>query len=93
MFWFLLILLNNFRNHFIFYIMADIDEVMLIDKTKGQRLNSFRVFSLCNSKKKAFWFLLLIVLNNFRNLFIFCITIDIDKILLSDKSKGIWSMD
>ena len=39
--------------------------------------------------EKAFWFLLLILLNNFRNLFIFCINIDIDEVLLSDKNKGI----
>ena len=37
--------------------------------------------------ERAFWFLLLIVLNNFRNLFTFCINVDIDKVLLLEK-KG-----
>ena len=35
-----------------------------------------------------FWFLLLILLNNFRNLFIFCINVDIGKMLLMHKNKG-----
>ena len=49
-FWFLLlILLNNFRNLFIFCIIVDIDGVMLLDKNKGQGVNSFSVISLCNS--------------------------------------------
>ena len=34
-----------------------------------------------------FWLLLLILLKNFKNLFIFCINIDIDELLLLDKKK------
>ena len=36
-----------------------------------------------------FWFLLLILLNNFRNLYIVCINFDIDKMLMLDQSKGL----
>ena len=32
--------------------------------------------------EKAFWFLLLILLNNFRIFFVFCISVDIDELLL-----------
>ena len=39
--------------------------------------------------EKMFWFLLLILLNNFRNLFTFCINVDIDEVLLLDKKKGL----
>ena len=35
-----------------------------------------------------FWFLLLILLKNQRNLFIFCINVDIDEILLLKENKG-----
>ena len=41
-----------------------------------------------------FWFLFLvfvIFLNNLRNLFIFCINIDIDKMLLLNQSKNLGS--
>ena len=37
----------------------------------------------------TFWILLLILLNNLRNLFVFCITVDIDKLLLLHKHKGL----
>ena len=48
MFWFLLlIVLNNFRNLFIFCVNIDIDE-LLLDKNKDQWIKSFRVISLCN---------------------------------------------
>ena len=36
-----------------------------------------------------FWFLLLVLRNNLRNLFIFCIKVDIDEILLLEKNKGL----
>ena len=36
-----------------------------------------------------YWFLLLILLNNFRSLFKICINIDIDMVLLIDKTKGL----
>ena len=35
------------------------------------------------------WFLLLILLNNMRNLFIFCINVDIDEMLQSHNNKGL----
>ena len=35
--------------------------------------------------EKTFWFLLLILQNNVRNLFIFCINIDMDELFLLDK--------
>ena len=47
----------------------------------------FSCQSVCPSVK--FWFLLLILLNNLRNLFIFCINVDIDKMLLLHKNKGL----
>ena len=39
--------------------------------------------------EKVFSFLLFILLNNFKNLFIFCKNIDIDVVLLLDKNKGL----
>ena len=47
----LLILLNNFRDLFIFCINVDIDELLMTDKNRGLGVNSFRVISLCNSWK------------------------------------------
>ena len=37
--------------------------------------------------ESAFCFLSLILLNNFRYLFIFCVNVDIDEVLLLDKNK------
>ena len=49
-FWFLLhILQNDLGNLFVFYIYCDIDEMSLIEKNKGLRINSFRVILLCYS--------------------------------------------
>ena len=49
-FWFLrIILLNSFRDLFIFCINVDIDELLLLDKSKDLGVNSFRVISFCNS--------------------------------------------
>ena len=51
-------------------------------------LNNLRIFLFCINVdideilEKAFWFLLLIFLNNLRNLFIFYINVDTDEILL-----------
>ena len=36
----------------------------------------------------TFWFLFQSLLNNLRNLFIFCINVDIDEMLLLDKNMG-----
>ena len=69
-FWFLLILLNNFRIHFIFCINVDIDKVLLLDKNKDLEVNSFRVFSFV-ILEEVFWFLLLILLNLLNNFRIF----------------------
>ena len=45
----LLILLNSLRNLFIFCVNVDIDEILLLQNNKGQRVNFFRVISLCIS--------------------------------------------
>ena len=42
--------------------------------------------------EKVFWFLLLILLNDFKNLFLFYINIDIDEVLLVDKNKALGSI-
>ena len=87
LFWFLLlILLNNFRDLFIFCINIDIDELLLSDKNKGLGVNFLELFPFIIIEK-VFWFLLLILLNIFRNLFTFCIYHDIDEVLLLDKNK------
>ena len=62
--------------------------MLLLAKNNGLVVNSFRVISLL-SLEEVFWFLLLILLNNFRNLFIFCINFDIDEVLLLDKNKDL----
>ena len=81
MFWFLiLILLNNFRDLFIFCINVDTDEIFLLEKNKGLWVNFFRVIFLFYSKK-GILFMLLILINNFRDLFIFCINVDTDVML------------
>ena len=38
--------------------------------------------------EKAFWYLLLILLNDFRNFFTFYINLDIDEVLLLDQNQG-----
>ena len=88
-FWFLpLILLNNFRIVFIFCINLDIDKGLLLLKMKGLGLIPLELFPFV-ILEKAVWFLLLILLNNFRNLFTFCIKVDIDEVSLLDKNKGL----
>ena len=82
------ILLNNFRNLFIFCINFDIDKALLTDKNKGLGFIALELFPFV-ILKKAFWFLLLILLDNFRILFIFCINVDSDEVLLFDKKKGL----
>ena len=76
---FLHILINIFRNLNIFCINVDIHEMLLLQKKKGQGLNT--VIPLCNSLMLVtLLFFLSILLNNFRNLVIFCM--NIDKLLL-----------
>ena len=85
-FWFLLLIplifLNNSRNHFIFCI--NIDKMLLLDKNKGLGVSFFFVIL-----EKQFWSLFLILLNNFRIVFIFCINLDFDKALLLHKKKSL----
>ena len=69
------------------------DEMLLLDKNKGLGISSFRVISLCNSRKgvlvsASYASYLLVLLYNLRNLFIFCINVDIEEILLLDKNNS-----
>ena len=48
----------------------------------------FCFLSPCMNQYSA-WFLLLVLLNNLRNLLIFCINVDIDKMLLLQKNEGL----
>ena len=50
-------------------------------KIRAYGLIALEIFSFI-ILEKAFWCLLLILINNFRNLFIFCINVDIDEMLL-----------
>ena len=75
--------LNITRNLNIFCINVDIHEMLLLQKKKDQGINTVIVIPLCNSLMSVtFLFFLFILLNNFRNLVIFCMTVDIDKLLL-----------
>ena len=52
-------------------------------KKKGQGINTVVVISLCDSLMSVTcFFFLCILLSNFRNLLIFCMNVDIDKLLL-----------
>ena len=60
-------------------------------RTRAKWLIPFELFPF-TFLLKAFWFLLLILLillNNYKNLFIFCVTVDIDEVLL-DENKDLW---
>ena len=49
-------MLNNFRNRFIFCTNVDIDEVLLLYKNKGLRINSFGFFFFAFvTHEKAYW--------------------------------------
>ena len=79
--WFLLLtLLNNVRNLLIFSKMLILIRCYCYTTIRAQGLIYLEVFPFV-ILEKAFWFLL-ILQNNFRNLFIFCINIDIDELLL-----------
>ena len=80
----LLILLNCFKILFIFCRNLDIDKVLLLHKKKGLGVNSFELFPFV-ILEETFWFLLLVLQNNFRNLFTFCIKVDVDEVSLLDK--------
>ena len=81
-------MLNNFRILFIFCINLDIDKALLLHKKEGLGLIPLELFPFV-ILEKVFWFLFLILLNNFRNLFTFCIKVDIDEVSLLDKNKGL----
>ena len=81
-------LINNSRNLFIFSINFDIDKILMLDKNRGHMLIPLELFHFV-VLEKMFWCPLLMLLNNFRNLFIFCINIDIDEVLLLDKNKDL----
>ena len=55
-----------------FCINVDIDEIFLLEKNEGRSVDFFRVISFI-ILEKAYWFVLLILIYNLRNLFIFCI--------------------
>ena len=60
--------------------------MLLLDKN-GPNLIPLELFPFVIFEN-AFWFLLLISLNNFRKRFIFCINVDIDEMLLLDKIRA-----
>ena len=49
---------------------------------------AYTVLTLSVHPSVTFWFLLLVLLNSLRNLFMFCINVDIDKMLLLHKNNG-----
>ena len=77
------ILINNIRNLITFCINVDVHEMLLLQKKKGQGINTVIVIPHCNSLMSVTHLVFLsILLNNFRNLVIFCMNADIDKMLL-----------
>ena len=82
-------LVKNFRILFIFCVIVDIGEVLLLEKIRTNKgLILLELFSFV-IHEKAFWFLLLILLNNFRDHFLLCINVDTDELLLLDENKGL----
>ena len=80
---FLHILVNIIRNLNIFCMNFDIHEMLLLQRKKGQGINTVVVILLCNSLMSVtLLFFLSILLNNLRNLEIFCMNVDIYKLLL-----------
>ena len=76
-------MINIIRNLNIFCINVDIYGMLLLQKKKGQWINTGIVNPLCNSLMSlTLLFFLSVLLNNFRNLVIFCMNVDIDKLLL-----------
>ena len=81
-------MLNNFRNLFIFCVNIDIDELLLLDKNKNLGLISLESFPIL-ILEKLFWFIILFYFILFHFIgFIFCLNVDICKVLLIDKEKG-----
>ena len=82
-FFFFHILINIIRNLIVFCINLYTYTMLLLQKKKGQGINNVLVISLCNSLMSVtLLFFLSILLNNFRNLVIFCMNVDINKKLL-----------
>ena len=71
---------NVIRNLNIYRINLHIHEMLLLQNKKGH--NTVIVIPLCYSLMSVTLFFLCILLNNFRNLVIFCMNVDIDKLLL-----------
>ena len=64
-------------------MIVDIYEMLLLQKKKGQGINTVILIPLCNSLMfVTLLFFLSILLNNLRNLVIFCMNVDTDKVLL-----------
>ena len=79
---FLHILINIIRNLNIFCINVHIHQMLLLQKKKGQGINTVMVIPFCNSLMSIILlFFLCILLNSFRNLVVFCLNVDIDKLL------------
>ena len=71
------------RNLNIFCINVHIHQMLLLQKKKGQGINTVIVIPLCNSLLLVtFLFFLCILLNSLRNLVIFYMNVEIDKLLL-----------
>ena len=58
--------------------------MLLLEKNKGLQVELFPLVII----EKAFWCLLLILLNDLRNLSRFCINVDIDEMLLYRKVRA-----
>ena len=90
---FLHILVNIIRNLNIFCMNFDIHEMLLLQRKKGQGINTVVVILLCNSLMSVtLLFFLSILLNNLRNLEIFCMNVDIYKLLLGWNFLLTWAM-
>ena len=75
-------LINFIRNLNIFCINVDNHEKLLLQIKKGQGISTVIVIPICNSfMAVTLLFFLSVLLNNFRNLVIFCMNLDIDKFL------------
>ena len=63
--------------------------MLLLQEKKGQGIKTVIVISLCNSLMSVtLLFFLCILLNSFRNLVIFCMNVDIDKLLFLCFMRG-----
>ena len=66
-----------------FCINVDIHKMLLLQKKKGQEIKTVILIPLCNSLMSVtLLFFLSILLHNFSKYVIFCMNVDIDKLLL-----------